>query len=111
MTRRTECMNCRGHRLYEFINLGDQPNGNSFLFAEEIDQEITFSLAMMVCQDCWQVQIREFPPQEILFSDHAYITGRNMPVVAHFNRLAPHIIKKVGLKPNDLVIDVGANDG
>jgi SAM-dependent methyltransferase len=104
-------MNCGGPRLHEFIDLGDQPNGNSFLYADELDQEVKFTLAMMVCEDCWQVQISEFPPQEVLFSDHAYITGRNAPVVAHFKKLAPHIIDKIGLKENDLVIDVGANDG
>lgn len=111
MTKRTECMNCGGAQLHEFIDLEDQPNGNSFLYADEVGEEVTFSLAMMVCQDCWQVQISEFPPQEILFNDHAYITGRNAPVVAHFKKLAPHIVEKIGLKENDLVIDVGANDG
>lgn len=109
--KRAECMNCGGVNLREFIDLGDQPNGNSFLYADEIEQEVKFSLAMMVCLDCWQVQISEFPPQEILFSDHAYITGRNAPVVSHFKKLAPHIVEKIGLKENDLVIDVGANDG
>jgi len=111
MTKRTQCMNCGGPRLHEFIDLGDQPNGNSFLYADDLAQEVKFTLAMMVCEDCWQVQISEFPPQEILFSDHAYITGRNAPVVAHFKKLAPHIIDKIGLTENDLVIDVGANDG
>lgn len=109
--KRTECMNCGGPKLHEFIDLKDQPNGNSFLYADEVADEVKFSLAMMVCEDCWQVQISEFPPQEILFSDHAYITGRNAPVVSHFKKLAPHIVEKIGLKPNDLVIDVGANDG
>jgi SAM-dependent methyltransferase len=104
-------MNCGSLRLREFIDLGDQPNGNSFLYSDQIDQEVKFTLAMMVCEDCWQVQISEFPPQELLFSDHPYITGRNAPVVSHFKKLAPHIIDKIGLKENDLVIDVGANDG
>jgi len=109
--KRTNCMNCGEARLHEFIDLGDQPNGNSFLYANELDQEVSFSLAMMVCDNCWQVQISEFPSQEVLFNDHAYITGRNAPVVAHFKKLAPHIIDKIGLKENDLVIDVGCNDG
>ena len=29
----------------------------------------------------------------------------------HFQALAPHVVQKLGLKPNDLVIDVGCNDG
>jgi len=95
--KRTKCMNCGEARLHEFIDLGDQPNGNSFLYADELDQEVSFSLAMMVCDNCWQVQISEFPSQEVLFNDHAYITGRISPVVAHFKMLAPHIIDMIGL--------------
>ncbi|MET0251964.1 MAG: class I SAM-dependent methyltransferase [Novosphingobium sp.] len=109
--KRTECMVCRGPRLHEFIDLGDQPNGNNFRYPAESASEIVFPLAMMVCEDCWEVQIAEFPPQEVLFCDHPYITGVNAPVVAHFETLAGHVVAKLGLRPNDLVIDVGCNDG
>lgn len=109
--KRTQCMVCNSGRLHEFIDCGDQPNGNNFLYPHEVDQEVIFPLAMMVCQDCWEVQISEFPPQELLFCDHPYITGLNEPVVRHFRQLAPHVVGKLGLKPNDLVIDVGCNDG
>ncbi len=104
-------MVCRGPRLVEFIDLKDQPNGNNFLAADETDREVSFPLAMMVCEDCWEVQIAEFPPQDLLFTDHPYLSGVNAPVVAHFDQLAQHVVFKLGLHPNDLVIDVGANDG
>jgi len=104
-------MVCLGPRLVEFIDLGDQPNGNNFLPADQVGDEVSFPLAMMVCEDCWEVQIAEFPSQEVLFTDHPYLSGVNAPVVAHFDQLAQHVVHKLGLKPNDLVIDVGANDG
>jgi 2-polyprenyl-3-methyl-5-hydroxy-6-metoxy-1,4-benzoquinol methylase len=109
--KRSECMVCSGARLAEFIDLGDQPNGNNFLPAERVAEEVSFPLAMMVCQDCWEVQIAEFPPQEVLFSDHPYLSGVNAPVVAHFEQLAARVVYKLGLQPNDLVVDVGCNDG
>jgi len=109
--KRAQCMVCRGPRLVEFIDLGDQPNGNNFLRADEVHREVSFPLAMMVCGDCWEVQIAEFPSQEVLFTDHPYLSGVNAPVVAHFDQLAQRVVYKLGLKPNDLVIDVGANDG
>ena len=109
--KRTECMVCRGPRLVEFIDLGDQPNGNNFLRADALSREVSFPLAMMVCEDCWEVQIAEFPPQDVLFRDHPYLTGVNAPVVAHFEQLAARVVYKLGLEPNDLVIDVGCNDG
>jgi SAM-dependent methyltransferase len=109
--KRTQCMICGGGDLHTFIDLGDQPNANAFLRADENAQEVRFPLSMMVCGDCWEVQIAEFPPQELLFSDHPYVTGVNAPVVRHFQALAAHVVEKLGLQPNDLVIDVGCNDG
>ncbi|MBC2664437.1 class I SAM-dependent methyltransferase [Novosphingobium flavum] len=109
--KRTNCMVCNSENLYEFIDCGDQPNGNNFLYPEQVADEVTFTLSMMVCQDCWEVQISEFPPQELLFCDHPYLSGVNEPVVRHFNELAPRVVNKLGLKDNDLVIDVGCNDG
>lgn len=110
MPRRT-CMNCGGAHLYEFLDLGSQPNGNNFLYASEVADEPKFPLSMMVCEDCWQVQIGEFPSPEFMFANHPYITGVNTPVVRHFRQLAPRIVAKLGLSRNDLVIDVGCNDG
>ncbi|MDF2116080.1 class I SAM-dependent methyltransferase [Roseiarcaceae bacterium H3SJ34-1] len=110
MSRKT-CMTCHSSKLYKFIDLGRQPNGNNFLYAEETANEPFFDLAMMVCEECWQVQISEFPSPEFMFENHPYVTGLNVPVVDHFARLAPHVVQKLGLKPNDLVIDIGCNDG
>jgi SAM-dependent methyltransferase len=107
-------MNCGSaaiDNLAEFIDLGIQPNGNNFPDVDTKDQEQVFPMAMQVCQDCWQVQIAEFPSPEFLFSNHPYITGVNVPVVEHFERLVPHVINKLNLQSNALVVDVGCNDG
>ena len=109
--KRKECMNCGSHRLHEFIDLGTQPNGNNFPTEATKDQEALFPISMMVCEDCWQVQIAEFPSQEFLFTDHPYITGVNVPIVQHFERLAKKAVEKLKLQPNSLVMDIGCNDG
>ena len=105
------CMNCRGGRLTQFIDLSDQPNGNVFLKLEELSGEEYFPLAMAVCDDCFQVQIQEFPPVETMFRNHPYISGVSKPVVEHFGVLAQHIIEKFDLSSDDSVLDIGANDG
>ena len=109
--KNSNCMNCRSSNLERFLDLGSQPNGNFFPTHSELDSEPTFPLAMAVCLDCWQVQIEDFPPVELMFSNHPYITGINMPVVSHFDQLAEDVIKKYGIAKNSLVIDIGANDG
>jgi 2-polyprenyl-3-methyl-5-hydroxy-6-metoxy-1,4-benzoquinol methylase len=109
--RRTRCMNCGASNLTEFIDLGEQPNGNNFVSATEKDEEVRFPIAMLVCETCWQVQIGEFPSQEFLFTNHPYITGANVPIVEHFERLSERIVEQLALAPQSLVLDIGANDG
>ena len=105
------CMNCRSARLERFLDLGEQPNGNHFPAAADFATEPRFPFAMEVCLDCWQVQIEEFPSVEFMFSNHPYITGVNMPVVAHFERLVKDTLQRFPLTKHSLVIDIGANDG
>jgi hypothetical protein len=105
------CMNCRSSNLERFLDLGIQPNGNFFPTHDELDSVPRFPFEMLVCQDCWQVQIKEFPDVESMFSNHPYITGENMPVVSHFEQLVEDAINKYGFAQNSLVLDIGANDG
>jgi hypothetical protein len=109
--KNTICMNCRGAHLQRFLDLGDQPNGNHFPGPDDFDKEPKFPFAMAVCTDCWQVQIEEFPSVEVMFSNHPYITGLNMPIVAHFDRLVADTLRRFPLARNSLVVDIGANDG
>jgi len=105
------CMNCGGSLIERFLDLGIQPNGNHFPSAGELEAELKFPFAMGVCTDCWQVQIEEFPSPEFMFSNHPYITGLNMPVVSHFERLVEDVLRKFPFAKNSLVVDIGANDG
>lgn len=109
--KRTSCMNCGSEKLSEFMDLGMQPNGNNFPEPERKDDEPLFPISMMVCEECWQVQIAQFPSPDFLFTDHPYITGVNEPIVRHFEELSAHIVDKLQLRPSSLVLDIGCNDG
>ncbi len=104
-------MNCGGDHLERFLDLGAQPNGNHFPAANDFADEPMFPFAMLVCTDCWQVQIEEYPPVEFMFSNHPYVTGVNMPVVEHFDLLVKDTLRRFPLEANSLVLDIGANDG
>jgi len=105
------CMNCHSEKLKQFIDLGNQPNGNVFPSLNEMDKEQTFPFVMSVCTDCWQVQLEEFPSVDYMFTNHPYITGLNQPVVSHFEQLVNNTIDKFAIPANSLVLDIGANDG
>jgi len=104
-------MNCHSSNLEQFIDLGYQPNGNVFPTADELTQEKMFPCVMLVCTQCWQVQLEAFPAVDTMFTNHPYITGLNQPVVTHFEQLVQDILQKFAFKPNSLVLDIGANDG
>lgn len=105
------CMNCHGTQLTKFLDLGHQPNGNHYPTQSDFEAEPSFPFAMDVCNECWQVQIEEFPSVEFMFSNHPYITGVNMPVVSHFNQMVKNTLAKFSIPKNSLVVDIGANDG
>lgn len=109
--KNSHCMNCHSPHLERFIDLGNQPNGNVFPSLNELDGEHKFPCVMLVCTQCWQVQLEEFPPVDAMFTNHPYITGINQPVVSHFEQLAHDIVQKFAIPPNSLVLDIGANDG
>ena len=107
----TSCRICGSKNLERFMNLEDQPNGNNFPTMEEFAEEPRFPFAMTVCTNCWEVQLEESPSMEFMFSNHPYITGINMPIVAHFDRLVADTLRRFPLGRNSLVIDIGANEG
>lgn len=111
MKKNEYCMNCNSSKLVQFIDLGKQPNGNTFPALNEFDNEQIFPFAMSVCTDCWQVQLEEFPPMDYMFANHPYVTGLNQPVVQHFEELVDNTLEKFDIQPNSLVLDIGANDG
>ena len=101
-------MNCHSVNLEPFLDLGKQPNGNVFPRLDDLDNEQTFPFSMLVCTDCWQVQLEEFPSVDDMFTDHPYITGLNQPVVSHFEKLVNQTIDKFSIPANSLVLDIGA---
>lgn len=105
------CMNCGSFDLHQFIDLGDQPNGNHFPTEEMKDQELVFPFAMLKCESCHQVQLEEFPSPEFMFANHPYVTGVNMPVVDHFDQLARRTVERFRIPEESLVVDIGCNDG
>ena len=111
MLRQTHCMICGSKRLTKFLDMGPQPNGNLFPDEGNKKREVKYPLSMSVCEECWLVQLDDFPPPEVVFPNHPYVTGLNQPIVQHFQKAAKHIVQKLQLEPNSLVVDIGANDG
>lgn len=107
------CRICGGTRLKKFLDLGHHPPSDAFLTEKQLHEpEIHYPLDVYYCEDCSLVQLGYVVPKEILFpDDYPYTTGTNAAGVEHFRELAHSIIERYPLTSEDLVVDVGGNDG
>lgn len=109
---KTTCRVCEGSGLVEVLNLGSTPPANAYLSQEDLDKpEKYFPLVLYFCRTCSLLQLRHVVNPEILFKDYHFLTGASSPSVAHFKEYAEKVILPLITSPNDLLIDIGGNDG
>lgn len=105
------CRVCGSSNLEVYLDLGDQPWCNDFLTQEQIGKESTFPLQIVLCHDCFTSQLNYTVPKEHMFSNHTYVSGTTKTLKTHFLKLAEQVKEKYDLQPNDLIVDIGGNDG
>ncbi len=104
------CQSCDSSEIEEFLDLGDQPICNRFLSEKRSLKE--YPLKVAFCHKCHLTQLIEFPPsKEIWNADYSYLTGTTPEASEYFDLAAYGLVRRLGLKPGDLVLDVGSNDG
>ncbi len=105
------CRICKSDNLVSVLNLGEQYLSE---FRDDDKKPPKFSLELVICNDCKQVQLRDTVPQNLLYTDnYGYRSGINKTMRDHLQSLVMDIMKRMGDKLNkhDLVADIGANDG
>jgi len=106
------CLNCGSTEREPVLDLGATPLANSNVRAEDLDKaEARYPLALLFCRVCGLVQLSELVPPEVLFSDYVYMTGASSTMVAHFHAWAAAAVRRFGLGPKDLVVELASNDG
>jgi SAM-dependent methyltransferase len=94
------------------LDLGDQPHCNRLVRADApAGAEPFYPLRLGFCRECTMVQIDHTIPKESMFSDYPYVSGTTKTLPAHFAATCQRIADAYGLGPDDLVVDVGSNDG
>jgi 2-polyprenyl-3-methyl-5-hydroxy-6-metoxy-1,4-benzoquinol methylase len=106
------CRACGGHRVELVLDLGDQPHCNRLVPLDlPIGVEPKYPLRVGFCRDCTMVQIDYTIPKESMFSDYPYVSGTTKTLPEHFRGTSERIAAAYGLGPQDLVVDIGSNDG
>jgi 2-polyprenyl-3-methyl-5-hydroxy-6-metoxy-1,4-benzoquinol methylase len=106
------CRVCHSDRLEMFLDLGDQPHCDSLLRPEDLSRrEPYYPLQVCFCHDCTTVQINYTVPKETMFGEYLYVSGTTQTLRAHFQQSTDRLVSRLGLAANDLVVDIGSNDG
>ena len=75
-------------------------------------EEPAFPTRLVICPACHLAQIGFIVDQRVLFPpDYPYTTGTTQILRENFAQLADEVRGTIGIRPEDLVIDIGSNDG
>lgn len=111
-THNTTCRICGGGDLVKVLDLGSTPPANAYLEKEDLNKEEKyFPLALYFCRTCTLAQLLDVVNPEILFKNYHFLTGASAPSIEHFKCYASEVIKPIISSKDDLVIDIGGNDG
>lgn len=107
------CRSCRAPLDRSIIDLGRQPLADYFPTPEEIaGGEPTWPLHVVVCTQCWLVQVRDFEGADEILAAHAHASSSFSPtLLAHGRAFADEVIRRAALSFDSLVIEVASNDG
>lgn len=109
----TNCQSCYSDSLIPIIYLGSMPPVNEMVNINSIpDAEMRFPLELLSCSTCGLAQIGYEVEPEVLFPhSYPYLSGSTKILRDNFKDLASEVNLLFNLKPEDKIIDIGANDG
>ena len=106
-----KCRGCAQENLKLILDLGEQPWCNDFLTKERVGTETIYPLRLNYCTECELLQLDHTVPKEIMFGDHCYLSGVTKTLQNHFYDVAQENVEQFNIHPDDLVVDIGGNDG
>jgi len=107
---KSECRVCQSKDLEPVISLGKVPLANNLI--DDLNEKVeTFPLELFKCNSCNNCQLSYNVDPKLMFDHYLYTSSTSRSFVKHFDKAAEKYIKDYNLKKNDLIIDIGSNDG
>jgi len=108
-----KCRHCNADVSLEFADLGFAPPSNAYLEVSALDRpEVTYPLRVLVCEQCWLVQTKDFAQADELFSaEYAYFSSTSQGWLAHAQAFVEMATQRFELDENSHVIEIASNDG
>jgi 2-polyprenyl-3-methyl-5-hydroxy-6-metoxy-1,4-benzoquinol methylase len=106
------CRFCCGALSIPFCDLGAMPLANAYVDPRDAAiPDATFPLEVRVCERCWLAQLAFIADAHAIFGDYAYFSSMSDGWLGHAARFAALATARLGLRRDDLVVEVGSNDG
>lgn len=108
-----KCRFCSHEVNHEFIDLVNAPPSNAYLtFAQLNEPEVFYPLKVLVCEQCFLVQVDEYKKSDEIFdADYAYFSSMSSSWVEHAKHYVEMITDKHKLNADSHVIEIASNDG
>lgn len=109
---RKNCSLCRASDLKTVLELPATPLADEYLppGAGKKDQEF-YPLNLGMCNRCGHTQLMQIVGQDKLFGSYSRTTGLSTAAVQQATNEAIAAMKKLSVGKNDLVVEIGSNDG
>lgn len=106
-----KCRLCGSQDLIEAFSIGNQFI-NNFVSKEKVKEGLKAPLDLVMCKNCSLIQLKHTAPQELLYSGfYWYRSGVTDTMIRELKDVTENIENLVELKEDDIVLDIGANDG
>ena len=74
-------------------------------------EQFLYEMDLHMCLDCGHVQLLEVVDPQLLWDDYTYHSGQTKGIIDHFEDCSQMILDHHSIEENDLVVDIGSNDG
>lgn len=107
------CRYCGSDELEKVLDLGTSPPANAYLNPDQLaGAELWHPLSLHFCPSCLLVQVGETLDRDDLFSpDYAYFSSTSSSFLAHCERYAETIARRLDLNKDSRVVELASNDG
>ena len=106
-----KCRLCKNKKLKQIYNFGNHFVSN-FVNKASIKKGVKAPLNLVYCKKCQLLQLEHSAPQEIMYKKfYWYKSGITKTMRDGLRELYQDIKKNCKIKPGDVILDIGANDG
>lgn len=104
------CRVCPCQKFSSILSLGKMGLTGHFPLPSDEVEELQIDLVR--CEECGLVQLAHNYDLTTLYGqNYGYRSGLNQQMISHLKNIVDYCSSKVNLKPGDVVVDIGSNDG